>query len=95
MEIATPGTWQREPVAGIPPNTNTVIVDVDEYGDEIFLDSSGFDTPSRLLWGHAGDEVTEIKSAPAFFDASDIEVTQHFVASDDGTMIPYFVVGHR
>jgi prolyl oligopeptidase len=95
VEIATPGTWQREPVAGVPPNTNTVIVDVDEYGDEIFLDSSGFDTPSRLLWGHAGEEVTEIKSAPAFFDASDIEVTQHFVASEDGTMIPYFVVGHH
>ncbi|HEY5841463.1 MAG TPA: prolyl oligopeptidase family serine peptidase [Mycobacterium sp.] len=95
VEIATPGTWQREPVPGIPPNTNTVIVDVDEYGDEILLDSSGFDTPSRLLWGHAGDEIAEIKSAPAFFDASDIEVTQHFVASDDGTMIPYFVVGHH
>ena len=37
--------------------------------------------------------MTEIKSAPAFFDASDIEVTQHFVASADGTKIPYFVVG--
>ena len=95
VEVATPGTWVREPIAGIPPNTNTVIVDADEYGDEIFLDSSGFDTPSRLLWGHAGDEVTEIKSAPAFFDASDVEVTQHFVASADGTMIPYFVVGHH
>ena len=45
--------------------------------------------------GTRGAELTEIKSAPAFFDASDIEVTQHFVASDDGTKIPYFVVGHR
>jgi prolyl oligopeptidase len=95
LELVTPGTWQREPIRGIPPNTNTVIVDADAYGDEIFLDSSGFDTPSRLLWGHAGDEVVEVKSAPAFFDASDIEVAQHFVASADGTMIPYFVVGHR
>lgn len=95
IEVVTPGTWQREPVSGIPPNTNTVVVDADEYGDEILLDSSGFDTPSRLLWGRAGGELTEIKSAPAFFDASDIEVRQHFVASADGTMIPYFVVGHR
>jgi prolyl oligopeptidase len=95
LEIVTPGTWQREPIRGIPPNTNTVIVDADEYGDEIFLDSSGFDTPSRLLWGRVGEEVVEVKSAPAFFDASDIEVAQHFVASADGTMIPYFVVGHR
>src|SRR4029077_10363359 len=78
-----------------PPNTNTMLVDVDEYGDEMFLDSSGFDLPSRLLWGPPVGELTEIKSAPAFFDASDIEVTQNFVASADGTMIPYFVVGHR
>jgi prolyl oligopeptidase len=95
VELVTPGSWQREPIPGVPPNATTVVVDVDEYGDEIFLDSSGFDSPSRLLWGHAGGEVTEIKSAPAFFDASDIEVNQYFVASADGTMIPYFVVGHR
>jgi prolyl oligopeptidase len=95
LELVTPGTWQREPIRGIPPNTNTVIVDADEYGDEIFLDSSGFDTPSRLLWGRVGEEFVEVKSAPSFFDASDIEVAQHFAASADGTMIPYFVVGHR
>ena len=95
LEVVTPGTWQREPIRGVPPNTNTVIVDADEYGDEIFLDSSGFDTPSRLLWGRVGEEVVEVKSAPGFFDASDIEVAQHFVASADGTMIPYFIVGHR
>ncbi|MDT5323597.1 MAG: prolyl oligopeptidase [Mycobacterium sp.] len=95
LELVIPGTWQREPIRGIPPNTNTVIVDADEYGDEIFLDSSGFDAPSRLLWGRVGEELVEVKSAPSFFDASDIEVGQHFVASADGTMIPYFVVGHR
>lgn len=95
VELVTPGTWQRAPIDGIPPSTNTVLVDADEYGDEMFLDSSGFDSPSRLLWGHAGGEVVEVKRAPSFFDAADLEVTQHFVASADGTMIPYFVVGHR
>ena len=54
VEIVTPGSWQAERVPGIPENTNTVIVNVDEFGDEIFLDSSGFDTPSRLLYGTAG-----------------------------------------
>jgi prolyl oligopeptidase len=47
VEIVTPGTWHTEPVTGLPENTNTAIVDADENGDEIFLDSSGFDTPSR------------------------------------------------
>ena len=95
VELVTPGSWQRTAIEGIPSNTNTVLVDVDEYGDEMFLDSSGFDTPSRLLWGHAGGPVSEIKRAPSFFDAADLEVSQHFVASADGTRIPYFVVGHR
>ena len=81
-------------MAGIPPNTNAVIVDVDEYGDEIFVDCSGFTVPSRLLWGHAGESLVEVKSAPSFFDATDLEVSQHFVASADGTRIPYFVVGN-
>ncbi len=95
VEIVTPGTWHREPVPNIPANTNTVIAAADDLGDEIFLDSSGFDTPSRLLWGQAGGELTEIKTAPAFFDASDITVAQYFATSADGTAIPYFVVGHR
>jgi prolyl oligopeptidase len=95
LEIITPGSWQAAHVPGIPDNTNTVIVTADHLGDEIFLDSSGFDTPSRLLYGAAGDELQEIKRAPSFFDAADLVVTQHFATSDDGTAIPYFVVGHR
>ncbi|WP_199178195.1 prolyl oligopeptidase family serine peptidase [Mycobacterium hubeiense] len=95
VEVVTPGTWTAEPAPGLPENTNTVIAAVDEYGSEVFLDSSGFDTPSRLLWGAAGGELTEIKRAPSFFDAADLVVSQHFATSDDGTKIPYFVVGHR
>ncbi|HEX7430156.1 MAG TPA: prolyl oligopeptidase family serine peptidase [Mycobacterium sp.] len=94
VEVVTPGSWTAEPVPGIPDNTNTVIVGTDELGDEIFLDSSGFNTPSRLLHGPADGPLEQIKSAPAFFDAEDITVTQHFATSQDGTAIPYFVVGH-
>jgi prolyl oligopeptidase len=95
VEVVTPGTWERETVAGVPENTNTAVVAADEHGDEIFLDSSGFDTPSRLLHGAAGGGLQEIKRAPSFFDAADLEVRQYFAMSDDGTSIPYFVVGHR
>jgi prolyl oligopeptidase len=95
VEIVAPGSWRAERVPGIPENTNTVIVNVDEFGDEILLDSSGFDTPSRLLYGTAGGELEQIKRAPSFFGAADLEVTQHFANSDDGTAIPYFVVSHR
>ncbi|OBY32408.1 prolyl oligopeptidase family serine peptidase [Mycolicibacter kumamotonensis] len=92
VEVSTPGSWQRRPVTEVPANTNTVIAAADDTGDEIFLDSSGFAHPSRLLHGPVDGELTEIKSAPAFFDAEDVTVTQHFATSKDGTAIPYFVV---
>ncbi len=92
VEIVTPGTWQREPLTGIPAATNTVIVTADATGDEFFLDSSGFVTPSRLMRGAGGGPLEEVKSAPAFFDAEKLSVAQYFAASQDGTKIPYFVV---
>jgi prolyl oligopeptidase len=95
VEVFTPASWQASPIPGVPDNTNTVIATADHLGDEIFLDSSGFDTPSRLLYGAAAGDLAEIKRAPSFFDAGDIVITQHFATSDDGTEIPYFVVGHR
>lgn len=96
VEVLTPGTWTAEPVTGLPENTDTTIVTTDSLGDEIFLDAAGFDTPSQLLYRGAGEPAfTPIKRAPSFFDAADIEVAQHFATSDDGTSIPYFVVGHR
>ena len=92
VEIVTPGDWRREAVAGIPPATNTVVVSSDDTGDEFFLDSSGFDSPSRLMRGTDDGQLEQIKSAPAFFDAENISVTQNFVTSQDGTSIPYYVV---
>ncbi|MDD4866179.1 MAG: prolyl oligopeptidase family serine peptidase [Mycobacterium sp.] len=92
MEIATPGDWRREPVTGIPAATNTVVAAADDRGDEFFLDSSGFTAPSRLLRGTAAGPLERVKSAPSCFDAENITVAQYFVASADGTSIPYFVV---
>jgi prolyl oligopeptidase len=95
VEVITPGSWRAEPVSSIPAATNTTIVAADDMSEEIFLDSSGFDTPSRLLHGDAGGPLEQIKSAPAFFDADNLAVTQRFATSADGTSIPYFVVGPR
>ena len=93
VQIFTPGTWTADDLDGVPANTNTTIVAADSYGDEIFLDSSGFVTPSQLLHGTPERGVTEVKQAPGFFDAAGIEVSQHFAVSADGTRVPYFVVG--
>ncbi|BBX34504.1 prolyl oligopeptidase [Mycolicibacterium mageritense DSM 44476 = CIP 104973] len=95
VEIVTPGTWERRDAPDIPASDETVVAAVDPYGDEVFYDSSGFTTPSRLLYGTAGGALQQVKSAPSFFDAEGITVTQNFATSKDGTAIPYFVVGQK
>jgi prolyl oligopeptidase len=95
VEVVTPGTWKFEPLPGVPDNTTTVLAGFDVFGDEIFLHTTGFDKPPRLLHGASAGPIREIKSSPAFFDADDLVVTQHFTASSDGTQVPYFLVAHR
>ena len=92
VHVVSPGSWKARAAQDIPPATSTAMVDIDDEGDEVFYDSSGFTTPSRLLHGTAGGSLEVVKSAPAFFDAEGIEVAQHFATSADGTAIPYFVV---
>lgn len=95
VEVLTPGIWTPEPLAGVPEHTTTTLAGVDGFGDEIFLHSSGFDTPPRLLHGPSAGPVREIKSSPALFDADDLVVSQSFATSTDGTRVPYFLLTHR
>ena len=95
VEVITPGTWRSAPMPGIPPNTTTQLVAADDAGDEVFLDSSGFLSPSQLLHGPADGPLDVIKSAPSWFDADEMTVAQYFATSTDGTKIPYFLVSHK
>jgi prolyl oligopeptidase len=95
VEVLTPGIWQAEPLPGVPDNTTIGLAGVDPWGDEIFLSTTGFDTPPRLLHGPSAGPVREIKSSPALFDADDLVVSQHFTSSADGTRVPYFLLEHR
>ncbi|WP_230407550.1 prolyl oligopeptidase family serine peptidase [Undibacterium rivi] len=70
-------------------------VDV-EGNDDYFLSYSDYLTPSIYLLAHAGNDTREqLKSAPAFFDASPYETVQQFATSADGTQVPYFVVKRK
>ncbi|MHA3023753.1 prolyl oligopeptidase family serine peptidase [Mycobacterium sp. BMJ-28] len=95
VEVVTPGSWEFEPLPGVPENATVGVVGIDPFGDEIFLSAVGFDQPPRLLHGASAGPVSQIKSAPALFDAEGLVVTQRFATSADGTRIPYFLVSHR
>jgi len=99
LEVLTPGggNWKREPMAAAPGLLTIHVVDTDpDSTDEYWLDVTGYLTPSTLQRGVIGGEKVEnVKQAPAFFDASRFEVSQHFATSKDGTRVPYFQVNPK
>ncbi len=65
--------------------------------DDLWLTTAGFLHPSTLSVLRLDAEgrtltVEALKAMPSFFDATGMEVTQHFAVSEDGTRVPYFQV---
>jgi len=99
--------WRRRPLdltaggtaAGKVPELATIAVgavDPDEE-DALWLTTTGFLTPttlSRLDLDEDGatTSIERLKALPAYFDTAGLHVEQHFVASADGTRVPYFQV---
>ncbi|WP_435736566.1 prolyl oligopeptidase family serine peptidase [Cellulosimicrobium sp. PMB13] len=102
-ERAASGTdapWVRSEIPGLPTLGTIGVGAVDPVEtDDLWLVTTDYLTPTTLslvrLGEHPGDAVAPepLKSNPAFFDTSGLTVAQHFTTSDDGTRVPYFVVG--
>ncbi len=99
LEVLTPrgGTWKRAALPGAPAFSTIGVVDTDpDRSDEYWLSVTGFLTPPSLERGVLGQgRAGTIKRSPAFFDASKFVVSQHFVASKDGTRVPYFEIAPK
>jgi prolyl oligopeptidase len=90
-----PGAWRREPLPGVPALGSVAAHGVDpQASDAWMLTVTDYLTPDSLWLGEAG-QPERLKSAPAFFDASGLELSQHFTVSRDGTRIPYFQVARK
>jgi len=96
-EAADVGTasWASSSLTAAGDLATVAVADTDpDHSDEYFTDSSGFLQPSTLRRGIVGGGEAEIlKQAPSLFDATGLTTRQFFATSDDGTAIPYFVVG--
>ncbi|MHC1560192.1 prolyl oligopeptidase family serine peptidase [Actinomycetospora sp. C-140] len=99
LEVLTPAQdWARRELPAGPELGSVDLIGVDpDRGDEYFLDTDSYVQPSTFLRGELGSESDPepevLRTAPARFDATGLEVRQFFAVSDDGTQIPYFVVG--
>ena len=99
QEVLTPqeGAWKREPLGGAPPLSTVDADGIDpDASDDYFLTVTSYLAPTTLYYGTLGKgKAKPIKQTPAFFDAKDLDVHQFFVASKDGTRVPYFVVARK
>ncbi|MFJ4856584.1 prolyl oligopeptidase family protein [Streptomyces sp. NPDC088730] len=96
IEVLTPapGGWARGPLADVPPLSAVSVVDTDpDVSDEYFLDVSGFLQPSTLYHGEIGAGSEILRQAPARFGTAGLTAEQYFAVSEDGTRVPYFVIG--
>ncbi len=101
LEVLTPAQdWAVRELPAGPAFSSPGIIGTDpRRDDEYFLDTDGFTLPSTLMRGELGDTAADdvapetLRQAPSFFDATGVTVRQFFATSDDGTQVPYFVVG--
>ncbi|MPV36409.1 prolyl oligopeptidase family serine peptidase [Georgenia subflava] len=103
------GVWRRRPLdlsggtaTGEVPALATIAVGaVDpDAEDALWLTTTGFLTPTTLSRLDLDDDgatvgLERLKSLPAYFDTTGLHVEQHFVASADGTRVPYFQVSRE
>lgn len=88
------GKWVTSPVK-LPGEGQAQLAFADKKSDTVFINYEGFLTPGSLVSYNVSTEaVSTLKSIPAKFDTSGLEVQQLEATSKDGTKIPYFVV-HR
>ncbi len=90
------GKWTSRAVA-LPRDGTIAMQPVDDdESDDYFVTLSNALQPTTLALARVGSDRREsLKALPAFFDASDLVVTQHEVRSVDGTRIPYIEVTPR
>ena len=89
------GGWRVTDIA-VPANSAVGLGDSSKARGQVFLSTQGFLTPPTLsLADVPAATITELRSAPAKFDASTHVVEQFEARSSDGTMIPYFVTRPR
>jgi prolyl oligopeptidase len=85
------GEWSRAEVP-LPGEGAAGIPAASDWADVFFVVYEDFLTPSSLWESSAGAAPRQVKTMPAFFDATGMNVLQHEATSKDGTKIPYFVV---
>ena len=85
------GSWKRTEIP--TPGLGTAeLSTMNDWSDTYFFTYEDFTTPQSLWLSENGGKADQVKTMPAFFDATGMTTEQLEATSKDGTKIPYFVV---
>jgi prolyl oligopeptidase len=87
----TDGDWEKSEIE-LPGFGAVSIGSASDSSGDFFFTYTDFLTPSSLYLVRDGHGPSQVKSTPAWFDATGMDVAQHEAVSKDGTRIPYFLV---
>ena len=94
--------WKKTAGISTPNGGGQVrITPIDSYNsNDYWMTYRDYITPNTLSIGtieqsESTDTPETLKQLPAFFDASNLQVSQHFATSKDGTKVPYFQVAEK
>jgi len=85
------GAWNSEQV-DLPNNATVGIAASSNESEQIMFTVTDFLNPTTLYYTDGSGAPEVLKTSPARFDASGMDVEQHEAISKDGTKIPYFIV---
>lgn len=88
------GVWNQERI-DLPANGSLDALVTNTELNDFFVSYSSFNTPSSYYYGNKNKIEGVVKKQPSHFDFKNIEVHQNFVKSNDGTMVPYFLVHQK
>ena len=93
------GRWtSRDVTADLDLGLRTVSISAvdDATSNDLWVVTTGFLEPMTLSVARtdeSGMRLEQLRAAPHRFDATGLEVSQHFATSADGTRVPYWQVG--
>jgi prolyl oligopeptidase len=89
-------TWQKEE---IKTNTEFGTVSISpmdsDQSNAYWMIVTDYLTPSTLYLAQPKQALLKLKETPAFFNATGLKISQHFVKSKDGTEVPYFMIAQE
>jgi len=88
------GDWVARTL-DLPDNGVVTLVSVSGDDDSLLVSFESLTVPDSLYLASPDGSLEQAYSLPAFYDASDVEVSQRFAISKDGTRVPYFVMGRK